>query len=271
MPRWRLVESARSRWLDWRSDSTVCCAASLNWASACVICSAPVACACMPSLTASTARRQRLHLLDDLRQLAADLLDLLHAAADLLGEFVHAHHARGDRRLHLLDHLLDVVGGDRGLVGEAADLGGDDREAAAVLAGLFGFDGGIERQQVGLVGHLGDRGDDLVDVAGLFVEHRQLGVDRAGGLHDVAHGLFHARQPGLAVARQRRRVLGDRRDLVHRPDQLLGGGGDLPRGRADLHRRRRDLAAVACSCLAVAAISLTDGFPPNSKGNLENR
>ena len=30
------------------------------------------------------ARRQRLHLLDDLRQLAADLLDLLHAAADFL-------------------------------------------------------------------------------------------------------------------------------------------------------------------------------------------
>ena len=31
-----------------------------------------------------------------------------------------------------------------------------------------------------------------VDVAGLFVEHRELGGDRAGGLHDLAHGRFHA-------------------------------------------------------------------------------
>ena len=41
-----------------------------------------------------TARSQRLHLLDDLRQLDADLLHLLHAPPDLLGELVHAHHAR---------------------------------------------------------------------------------------------------------------------------------------------------------------------------------
>src|SRR5688572_6143914 len=40
-------------WLDWRSDSTVCWAASLSCPSDSVICSAPVACACIPSLTAS--------------------------------------------------------------------------------------------------------------------------------------------------------------------------------------------------------------------------
>ena len=116
-----------------------------------------------------------------------------------------------DRRLDVLDHLLDVVGRDGGLVGEPADLGGDDREAAAVFAGLFRLDRGIERQQVGLIGDLGDGGDDLVDVAGLLVEHRELGVDRARGLHDLAHGVFHVRKAGLADAGERGRLLGDGR------------------------------------------------------------
>ena len=104
-------------------------------------------------------RAERLHLMDDLRQLGADLPDFLHAAAHFLREFVHAHDAGGHGRLHFLDHLFDVVGGHGGLVGQPADFHGHDREAAAVFAGLFGFDGGVQRQQVGLVGHLGDGGD----------------------------------------------------------------------------------------------------------------
>ena len=114
------------------------------------------------------ARHQPLDLLDDLRELAADLLHLLHAAADLLGELVHAHDAGRDGRLDVLDHLLDVVGRDGGLVGKAADLGRDHGEAAAILPGLLRFDRGVEREQVGLVGDLGDGGDDLVDVCLLY-------------------------------------------------------------------------------------------------------
>ena len=107
------------------------------------------------------ARHERLHLADDLRQLAADLLDLLHAVADFLGEFVHPHDASRDRRLDLLDHLLDVVGGHGGLVGEPADFRRHHSEAATVFACLLRFDGRVEGEKVGLIGDLGDRRHDL--------------------------------------------------------------------------------------------------------------
>ena len=71
---------------DWRSDSTVCTAVWLSWASASVMCSAPIRVRVHPFIDRFKARRQHLHLLDDLRQLIADLLDLLHAAPDFLGE-----------------------------------------------------------------------------------------------------------------------------------------------------------------------------------------
>ncbi len=162
-------------------------------------------------------------------------------------------------RLDFLDHLLDVVGRHRRLVGQAADFGRDDGKAAPVFAGLLGFDGGVERQQVGLVGDLGDGRDDLVDVAGLLVEHGQLGVDRAGGVHDLAHGLFHARQAGLPAA-------GQRRPTARRPSttsfMVLTSSLEV----AEISREVAPISvvvaaislAVACCSLAVAAISVTD-------------
>ena len=51
-----------------------------------------------------------------------------------------------------LDEAGDLAGGGLGLLGELADLLGDDREAAALLAGARRLDRGVQRQQVGLVG-----------------------------------------------------------------------------------------------------------------------
>ena len=92
--------------------------------------------------------------------------DLVDPPADLVAELVHLHHAGRDAVLHLLDHPLDVEGGHGGLVGESADLAGDDEESEAVFAGLLGLDRRVDRQQVGLVGDLGDGGDGEVDVRG---------------------------------------------------------------------------------------------------------
>ena len=110
-------------------------------------------------------------MLDDLRQLSADFLDFLHAASHFLGELVHAHHAGGNGRLDVLDHLLDVVSGHGRLVREPPDLGRDDREAPPVLPGLLGLDRCIEGQQIGLVGDLRYRRDHLIDGCGLFIQH----------------------------------------------------------------------------------------------------
>ena len=51
-----------------------------------------------------------------------------------------------------------------GLLGELSDLFGDNREAAALLAGAGGLDRGIQREQVGLLGDAGDRCDDRADL-----------------------------------------------------------------------------------------------------------
>ena len=65
--------------------------------------------------------------------------------------------------LHLLRALL-------GGLGERAHFVGDDREAAAVIAGARRFDGRVQRQQIGLVGDTADRAGDLADVLGAPLE-----------------------------------------------------------------------------------------------------
>ena len=65
------------------------------------------------------------------------------------------------------DQLGDLLRGVLGLLGELADLLGDDREPAALLAGAGGLDRGVQRQQVGLLGDPGDRLHDLADLLGL--------------------------------------------------------------------------------------------------------
>ncbi len=71
-----------------------------------------------------------------------------------------------------LDLLLDVLGGLGRLLGEVLDLVGDDGEALARLAGAGGLDGGVQGEEVGL---LGDGADDLDDVADLGARLAELG------------------------------------------------------------------------------------------------
>ena len=54
--------------------------------------------------------------------------------------------------------------------GQGAHLVGDHRETLAMLAGAGGLDGGVQRQQVGLVRDASHRLDDLADGGGLLVE-----------------------------------------------------------------------------------------------------
>ena len=101
--------------------------------------------------------------------------------------------------------------------GEISDLGGDHREAFAMLAGASGFDGGVESQQIGLIG-------DLLDDRGLrgdrFHRHRRL-ADSLAGLRDFMRAIEgHEFHLSAIVG-----VLGDRR--VH---LLETGAGFLHRG-----------------------------------------
>ncbi len=76
-------------------------------------------------------------------------LHALQAVALALG---HGGHRLAGADLQLFDHLLDLLGRLLGTVGQVAHLVGDHREAASGLAGARGFDGGVEGEQVGLLG-----------------------------------------------------------------------------------------------------------------------
>src|SRR5512135_2565878 len=77
----------------------------------------------------------------------------------------------GQGAAHPVDLLLDgpdldvdLLGGQRGLVGQFLDLVGDDGEATAGRTGAGCLDGGVERDQVGLGGDALNDLDDLADL-----------------------------------------------------------------------------------------------------------
>ena len=89
--------------------------------------------------------------------------------------------------LDLADESGDLLGGATGSLGELADLVGDDCEALALLAGSGRLDGGVEGEEVGLLGDVVDRLDDGADLVGLGAE---LG-DLPRGLLDGELDAFH--------------------------------------------------------------------------------
>mgnify|MGYP007116957262 CR=1 FL=1 len=97
-------------------------------------------------------------------------------------------------------HVLDLVGGLCRALGQLAHLLGHDREAlsglaaATVAAGPGCLDGGVQREQVRLVGNLVDRSDDLADLLARLAEltHRLRGVfDHRPNLAHLLDGLEH--------------------------------------------------------------------------------
>ncbi len=146
------------------------------------------------------------------------------------------------RFLDVVDLGVDVGGSLRRLVGQRLDLGGDDGEAAARLAGPGRLDGGVQRKQVGLRSDVADQLDDAVDLAGGFAELvddrcRLVGLDH-GGLR-----LF-VRVTDLAadLADRRAQFLGRRGDGGDVGAGFLGGGRHgrrLQRGFGGVGRQLR--------------------------------
>ena len=95
--------------------------------------------------------------------LADDAADRLLRAADHL-------HAGFDLRLGAGHQRLDLAGRIGGALGKRAHFLGDDRKAAAAIAGARGLDAGIERKQVGLESNLVDDADDLADLLGRLLD-----------------------------------------------------------------------------------------------------
>src|SRR5262249_52683682 len=140
--------------------------------------------------------------------LATGLIDHRHDAVEgdarLLakgGALLHRRAAGAHRGYHLRYLPLDGAdaGGDllglvRGPLGQLADLGGDDGEALAVLAGPRRLDGGVEREQVGLGGDVVDGLDYRPHLGTALPERLHLlraAQDRNADLVDALQGLDH--------------------------------------------------------------------------------
>ena len=65
----------------------------------------------------------------------------------------------------LLGQVADLLGGLLAPLGELADLAGDDRKALAMRARSRGLDGGVQGQEVGLIGDVVHDEDLLGDLA----------------------------------------------------------------------------------------------------------
>jgi hypothetical protein len=113
------------------------------------------------------------------------LADLAGLAGALLGSH--------DRRVRLVPHPgddhRDRLGGVHRALGELADLGGDDGEPLARLAGPGGLDGGVQREQVRLRGDVVDQLQDVADLLRALAEGQRPRGDRLDLVLHVAHAM----------------------------------------------------------------------------------
>ena len=173
-----------------------------------------------------------------------DFIDALDGIAHLVVDFlqgilrrVHQRHPLFDLRrpgthafdgtmrilLDQIDHAADLLRGATGALGQFAHFVGDDREATPLFACARGFNRGVERQQIGLVGDLLDLAGNVTDLGRTLTERldffRRL-LDRPGQRRDRraclarAFGAF-ARH----VARIERNFLGRASMLGHFADR----------------------------------------------------
>jgi len=202
------------------------------------------------------------HVLTHLRQSLDDIgggLGLLQGALGAGGDL------GGDLHHLLLDGLgktLHLPGAALGGVGQGAHLLGHHREAASMVAGARRLDGGVQRQQVGLIGDARDGARDLPDIQraalqladdgnrGLLAGDLVLdGADEEGDLADglAQDGLHGAGAPraGIGLGAGLPQAGGDAPergglrlggaggflraggDLLHGAAEFLGGGGGL--------------------------------------------
>jgi len=153
------------------------------------------------------------------------------------------------------DQTLDFGGGAGGALGEGTYFVRDHSKSTSGLPGAGGFDGGVECQQVGLVGNRANNGEHAADGGGLFskfLDHlrvllhfadQRMQTGQAQADHPLA--LFHRLARAAAGAGGLARIAGD----------LLDGRFEFAQGVADLRR----VARLAFSAVMQAAAQFGEG------------
>ena len=197
-------------------------------------CSTAVLCCLVESSISRAASVVVVTSLDDRLERRGDVAELLRAGVDRLRAGLGRHHGRVDRRAHVVDQRADLLGGLGDAVGELADFVGDDGEALAGLAGAGRLDRGVDRQDVRLLGELGDDVEHRADLLRLLAERQHVVDDHVDLTPDGRDRIVRDADRAVAGLRRRGGLLGDLRDA-------LRALGDLPRGREELGDRRGDL------------------------------
>ena len=228
--------------LPWASDCTagVCSSVDTLMSRACSLTRATpcatawLACTCS-AVARETSRTERwlprpLEMMDVSARSAS-----VSQAGALLGDaqpFGRGDHRVARRRLEPA-HDLGNLGARRGrrAIGERADLLGDDREPASVLARAGRLDAGVEREEVGAVGDEIDGLDDVADLLGAL----------AHLLHDrgrLGHGLADLGEPGDGLPDRAAAFARDRGHPLADGASPLAQLGDATRAGVELGRRR---------------------------------
>ncbi|MNF50481.1 hypothetical protein D3C84_317780 [compost metagenome] len=174
-----------------------------------------------------------LHLSGDRRQRHPGTLARLHTGTGRGLPGLHRLHGVFGTVLQALDHLLDFVGRHLGTSRQGPHFIGNHGKTAAHLSCPRRFDGGIERQQVGLLGDAADDRQYLVDrrhFIGQLCDRACRHTDLAGhalDMHDGAPYHFTGLQGFVPRGlRGQRGVAGVLRDVLHGQAHLVHGGGD---------------------------------------------
>lgn len=115
-----------------------------------------------------------------------------HAFLGLTMTALYGLHGIVGRRLELGDQVMDLGGGLRGALGQLANLIGHDSETPAHVAGARCFDGGIQCQQIGLIGDAFDHVNDcpyFVAVPGQLCNCQTCLADNGGEALDSLSGV----------------------------------------------------------------------------------
>ena len=168
------------------------------------------------------------NFIDQLRQFGGHLFDLFQRLAGFLGQpraadhlgsaFFHGDHCFVGISLNGLDQGLNALGGVAGPLRQPLHLVGDHGEPATGVARRRSLDGGVQRQNIGLVGDVVDQRHDIAD----FLRGLAQSLDAFGGVLDMLtdgiHAVDGAPHPVTALVGDADRFLGH-----------FGGGGGLGR------------------------------------------
>ncbi|MNM65467.1 hypothetical protein D3C81_769150 [compost metagenome] len=198
--------------------------------------------------------------LEDFADGAFDIGGHGHAFIDLSHALLHADHRFTSALLDACDHGGDFLGRGAGASGQAADFIGDHGKPTALLTGAGRFDGGVERQQVGLIGNALDHLDDAENPFGFLVQrtdHLCRLLRRTGdAVHVVDHLMDHPSAilgQCLGLIGHVQCTLGVSGDFLDARGHFAGGGGHGAGGGALLLAAARDLVTAVAQLRAHAA------------------